>query len=75
MHNWYGIETEAAARRRDWERAVEADARSAQAVAARPQRHLIRLPHIALTRLRSLTAPRFPFATAMEPRCRTAACL
>ncbi len=75
MHNWYAIETEAAARRRDWERAVEADARSAQAIASRSKRHLIQLPYVALTRLRSVTAPRFPFSTAMEPRCRTAACL
>ena len=31
MSNWYTIETEAEFRRREWQRAVEADARASQA--------------------------------------------
>jgi hypothetical protein len=75
MHNWYGIETEAAFRRREMERAAKADIRSGEALSTRPKFRRVWLPHVALARLRSLTAPRFSFTTALEPRCRTATCL
>src|SRR3954470_12862047 len=44
MNNWYAIETETAFRRREWQRAVEADARAVQ---ARPANGRTRWPWIA----------------------------
>jgi hypothetical protein len=75
MHNWYGIETEAAFRRREWERAAEADA---QTNALRPIRRRfprLKLPHVSLAQLRSLSAPPLPLTTTLESRCRTATCI
>ncbi|MBA3450402.1 MAG: hypothetical protein H0T18_04235 [Chloroflexia bacterium] len=83
MFNWYGIESEAEFRRREWERMVAADARAAQAVAASKTRsrsrngraHGSRLPRLSLSlaSLRALTAPRPRFATPLTAQ-RTADC-
>jgi hypothetical protein len=75
MHNWYGIETEAAFRRREWERAAEADARSSALRATRRGFPLLKLPHISLAQLRALSAPRLPLTTTLESRCRAATCI
>ena len=72
MHNWYGIETEAEFRRREWQRAIEADARAAQASTGRARSRGFRLPHLSLARLRALGAPRLPVGSPLSPR-RTAA--
>ena len=68
MHNWYGIETEAEFRRREWQRAIEADARAAQASAGRAESRGFRLPHVFLARLRALGTPRQPFVSPVAPR-------
>lgn len=75
MNNWYGIETEAAFRRREWERVVRAEARSAEAVSSSARFRFARLPQAVLARLQRLTALRLTVPSAMEPRCRTATCL
>ena len=74
MNNWYTIETEAAFRRREWQRAVEAEALAAQ---ARPTNGQLRWPRIAqltLAHLRSLAVPRPSFTTRLQPDCRTVVC-
>ena len=74
MSNWYTIETEAEFRRREWQRAVEADARAAQ---ARPAKRKIPGPGIAqliLANLKSLAVPRPSFTSRLEPDCRTVVC-
>ena len=74
MSNWYAIETEAQFRRREWERAVEANTRAAQ---VRPVSRQLRWPRIAqlsLANLRSLALPRPSFTARLEPDCRTVAC-
>jgi hypothetical protein len=68
MHNWYGIETEVEFRRQEWQRAIAADARAAQALDGRAGRRIFRLPHMSLARLRALGAPRQPFASPVAPR-------
>jgi hypothetical protein len=68
MHNWYGIETEAEFRRQEWQRAIEAEARAAQALDGRTGSRRFRLPHVSLARLRTLGAPRQPFASPVAPR-------
>ena len=72
MNNWYAIETEAAFRRREWQRAVEADALASR-VCARPRngrKHWPRIPHLSLANLRSLA----PFSLPIAPRRRGVAC-
>jgi hypothetical protein len=74
MNNWYAIETEAEFRRREWQRAVEAEARAAQ---ARPENGHLRWPRVALltlANLRSLAVPRPSVTSRLEPDCRTVAC-
>jgi hypothetical protein len=74
MSNWYTIETEAEFRRREWQRAVEADARAAQARPANGQPRWPRIAHPWLANLRSLAVPRPSFASRLEPDCGTVAC-
>jgi hypothetical protein len=74
MSNWYAIETEAQFRRREWERAVEADARAAQARPANRELRWPRIAQLALANLRSLAVPRPGFTSRLEPDCRTVAC-
>ena len=74
MHNYHAIETEAAFRRREWQRAVEADARAAQARPAHGRMRWPRIPHRTLTNLRSLTVPRPTFTSRLEPDGRTVVC-
>lgn len=74
MSNWYTIETEAEFRRREWQRAVEADARAAL---ARPADRQLPWPGIAqliLANLKSLAVPRPSFTARLEPDCRTVVC-
>jgi hypothetical protein len=77
MNNWYAVETEAAFRRREWQRAVEADALAAMATQARPGNGRTwwpRLGRLTLANLRSLATPRPSFSSRLEPDCRTVAC-
>ena len=74
MNNWYAIETEAQFRRREWERAVEANARAAQARPASRELRWPRIAQLALANLRSLAVPRPSFTSRLEPDCRTVAC-
>jgi hypothetical protein len=74
MNNWHAIETEVEFRRREWQRAVEAEARAAQARPANGQRRWPRIAQLALANLRSLAVPRPSFTTRLEPDCRTVAC-
>jgi len=74
MHNWYAIETEAEFRRREWERAIEADALAAQARPANRQPRWPRLGRLTLANLRSLVVPRPSFTSRLHPDCQTVAC-
>jgi hypothetical protein len=74
MSNWYAIETEAAFRRREWERAVEAEARAAQARPANGHDRWSRIGRLTLANLKSLAVPRPSFTSRLEPDCRTVAC-
>ena len=74
MSNWYTIEAEAEFRRREWQRAVEADARAAQTRPANGQPRWPRIAHVTLASLRSLAVPRPSFASRLEPDCGTVAC-
>ena len=74
MNNWYAIETEAEFRRREWQRAVEAEARAAQARPANGQLRWSRIPKLTLANLKSLALPRPSFTSRLEPDCRTVAC-
>ena len=74
MSNWYTAEVEAEFRRREWQRAVEADARAAQARPANGQMRWPRIPHLTLASLRSLSVPRPSFTSRLEPDCRTVVC-
>ena len=57
MQNWFGIETEAAYRRSEWERAVRASARATPPITSGRRRRSRRWrPALAL--LRSLSGPR-----------------
>jgi hypothetical protein len=67
MHNWYGIETEVEFRRQEWQRAIAADARAAQALDGRTGSRRFRLPHLFLARLRALGAPHLPSTSRMAP--------
>jgi len=74
MHNWYAIETETEFRRREWQRAIEADARAAQARPANRRPRWPRLGRLTLANLRSLAVPRPSFTSRLEPDCQTVAC-
>jgi hypothetical protein len=74
MNNWYAVETEAAFRRREWQRAVEADALAAQARPANGRARWSRLGRLTLANLRSLAGSRPSFTARLEPDCRTVAC-
>ena len=74
MNNWYTVEVEAEFRRREWQRAVEADARAAQARPANGRMRWSRIPHLTLSSLRSLPLPRPSFISQLEPDCRTVVC-
>jgi hypothetical protein len=74
MSNWYTAEVEAEFRRREWQRAVEAEALAAQARPANGRMRWPRIPHLTLTNLRSLTMPRPSFTARLEPDCRTIVC-
>ena len=74
MSNWYTVEIEAEFRRREWQRAVEADARAAQARPAHGRMRWPRIPHLTLANLRSLGLPRLSFASHLEPDGRTVVC-
>jgi hypothetical protein len=67
MHNWYGIETEAEFRRQEWQRAIEAEERAAQACAGRVASPRFRLPRLSLARLRGLGTPRLPATSPVAP--------
>ena len=71
MNNYYAIETEVEFRRREWQRAVEADARSAQVCTGNSRNHW---PQLSLTTLRSFLGPRLPFSSPLEARRRSVAC-
>jgi len=74
MNNWYAIETEAAFRRREWQRAIEADALAAQASPANGWVRWPRLGRLTLANLRRLAVPRPSFTAGLEPDCRTVVC-
>ena len=71
MNNYYAIEIEAEFRRREWQRAVEADARAAQVCAGNGRVHW---PRLSLMSVRSFVVPGVPFASSLTTRRRTAAC-
>jgi hypothetical protein len=74
MNNWYTIETEAEFRRREWQRAIEAEARAAQARPANGHERWSRIGRTGLAKLRSFALPRPSFTPRLEPDCRTATC-
>ena len=74
MNNWYAIETEAAFRRREWQRAMEAEALIAQTRPANGRARWPRLGRLTLANLRLLAVPRPSFTSRLEPDCRTVAC-
>jgi hypothetical protein len=74
MNNWYAVEIEAEFRRREWQRAVEADARAAQARPANGRMRWPRISDLTLSSLRSLALPRPRFISQLEPDCRTVGC-
>ena len=71
MINYHAIETEAEFRRREWERAVEAEARVAQVCAGNGRKHW---PHLSLSSLRSLATSRLPFSSPLATRRCGVAC-
>ena len=68
MNTWYGIETEAEFRRQEWQRAIEAEQRVAQARAGRAASQRFHLPRLSLARLRALATPRLPATSPVAPR-------
>ncbi len=74
MNNWYAVEIEAEFRRREWQRAVEADARATQAHPANGRMHWPLISHLTLSSLRFLAPPRPTFISRLEPDCRTVVC-
>ena len=74
MNNWYMIETEAKFRRREWQRAIEAEARAAQARPVNDHKRWSLIGRTALAKLRSFALPRPSFTPGLEPDCRTAIC-
>ena len=71
MNNYYAIEIEAEFRRREWQRAVEADARAAQVCRGNGRTHW---PRLSLMSVQSFAVPRLPFVSSLMTRRRTAAC-
>ena len=71
MHNTFSIETEAAFRRDEWQRAVEADVRASQVAAKTSKPRRFQLPHLSLAGLRSLAATRLSFTSPAQP-CQSA---
>ena len=74
MNNWYTIETEAEFRRREWQRAVEADALAAPARPANGRARWPRLGRLTLANLRRLPVPRPSVTAGLEPDCRSVVC-
>jgi hypothetical protein len=74
MHNYFAIETEADHRRREWERAAQAEALAAQNHATRPRANRSGWALIGLASLRSFVAPWLPLAAIVPTRCRVATC-
>ena len=74
MNNWYTIETEAEFRRREWQRAIEAETLAAQARPAHGRTRWPRLGRLTLVNLKSLALPRPSFTARLEPDCRTVVC-
>ena len=68
MHNTFSIETEAAFRRAEWQRAVNADALASQATARMPKPRRFQLPHLSFPGLRSLATARLPFSSPAQRR-------
>jgi hypothetical protein len=66
MHNTFGIETEVAFRRAEWQRAVTADALASRAARTRKAR-LFQLPRVSFARLRPLAAAWLPFSSLVRP--------
>lgn len=58
MHNWFAMETEAEFRHHEWQRQAAKNARSAQVCAEPSRPRDIRLPRLALSRLKRLIMPR-----------------
>ena len=73
VQSFFDIEIEVAHRGREWQRAVEADARAAQARRAHRPRRWPRVGRLTLTNLRSVPVPRLSFTARLEPDCRTVA--
>jgi hypothetical protein len=71
MHNYFTVETEAEFRRREWQRAVEADARAALAHTGNGHKPW---PHLSLMNLRAFVAPRLRFSAPWVPRRCSVAC-
>ena len=71
MNNYHAIETELEFRRREWQRAVEADARAAQVCAENGRKHV---PHLSLPSVRAFLAPRLSFSSPLGARRRGVAC-
>ena len=67
MIDVHRIETEAEHQRFEWQRAVEADALTSQAVATPRRPRWPRLPRLSLAGLRSLAAPRRAVAALAQP--------
>jgi hypothetical protein len=74
MNNWYAIETEAEFRRREWQRAVEAEALAAQARPANGRTRWPQFERLTFANLRALVLPRLSFTARLEPDCRTVVC-
>ncbi len=72
MHNWYGIETEAAFRRREWQREVEREARLSLTTSGNGRVRQRRLPRISLANLSASISPWLPLTSPLAPRRRTA---
>jgi hypothetical protein len=67
MHNWHAIETEAAFRRQEWERAVAAYAREEQARSPRRRFGWPSLPSFPMATLRARLALRRPMTAPPAP--------
>jgi hypothetical protein len=71
MNNYYAIETETEFRRREWQRAAEADARAAQVCTGNGRKHWPRLLSMSV---RSFAMPRLPFLSPLATRRCSPAC-
>jgi hypothetical protein len=74
MQTFFSFDAEIAHRRREWQRAMEADARAAQARPATRHVRWPRLGRLTLANVRSVPVPRLSFTARLEPGCRTVAC-